>query len=84
MSKAALDMLVVQQHKLFGSKGIRVFAVCPGLVRSNLRGKGEEDVSAGGRAGDPIIPAEMILSIIEGKRDADVGKFLRDDRVLSW
>jgi NAD(P)-dependent dehydrogenase (short-subunit alcohol dehydrogenase family) len=84
MSKAALNMLVVQQHKLFGPKGIRVFAVCPGLVRSNLRGKGEEDVSAGGRAGDPMVPAEMILGIIEGKRDADVGKFLRGERVLNW
>ncbi|GIK04327.1 hypothetical protein Aspvir_008407 [Aspergillus viridinutans] len=84
MSKAALNMLVIQQHKLFGPKGIRVFSLCPGLVRSNLRGKGEEDVSAGGRAGDPMVPAEMILGLIEGKRDADVGKFLRGERVLNW
>lgn len=84
MSKAALNMLVVQQHKLFGPKGIKVYAVCPGLVRSNLRGKSEEDVSAGGRAGDPIVPAEMILGITEGKRDADIGKFLRGERVLNW
>ncbi|KAH2533333.1 hypothetical protein KXW12_002795 [Aspergillus fumigatus] len=84
MSKAALDTLVVQQHKQFSPKGIRVFAVCPGLVRSNLRGKSEEDVSAGGRAGDPMVPAEMILGIIQGKRDADAGKFLRGDMVLNW
>ncbi|KAK9638689.1 hypothetical protein HCH54_009533 [Aspergillus fumigatus] len=84
MSKAALDMLVVQQHKQFSLKGIRVFAVCPGLVRSNLRGMSEEDVSAGGRAGDPMVAAEMILGIIQGKRDADAGKFLRGDMVLNW
>ncbi|RHZ67328.1 putative short chain dehydrogenase/reductase [Aspergillus thermomutatus] len=84
MSKAALNMLVVQQHKQFGPKGIHVFAVCPGLVRSNLRGKDEEAVSAGGRAGDPMVSAEMILGIIEKKRDGDVGKFLRGERVVNW
>ncbi|KMK55794.1 short chain dehydrogenase/reductase [Aspergillus fumigatus Z5] len=40
MSKAALDMLVVQQHKQFSLKGIRVFAVCPGLLDEAITGIG--------------------------------------------
>lgn len=31
-----------------------------------------------------MVPAEMILGIIQGKRDADAGKFLRGDMVLNW
>ncbi|EAW13221.1 putative short chain dehydrogenase/reductase [Aspergillus clavatus NRRL 1] len=84
MSKAALNMLAVQQHKQFGPKGIKVFTLCPGLVRSNLRGKDENAISSGGRAGDPMVSAQMILGVMQGQRDGDVGKFLQEDSVCDW
>lgn len=46
VSKAALNMLMVQDSKALGKQGVKVFAVCPGLVESNLRGEGEEQVEA--------------------------------------
>ena len=55
ISKAALDMLVLQDAKVLGRQGVRVFAVCPGLVESGLRGQSEQERSAGGRAGDPEV-----------------------------
>lgn len=83
-SKAALNMLVIQESKEMGKDGLKSFAMCPGLVRSNLRGKSEQAVSAGGAAGDPDVSGQTILSIIEGKRDADVGKFVHKDGIYPW
>lgn len=84
MSKAALNMLMLQDAKTLGKQGVKVFAVCPGLVVSNLRGEGEQERSAGGRAGDPEVSGQTILGIMEGERDADVGKFIDKDGVIPW
>ncbi|KAL9075860.1 MAG: hypothetical protein Q9161_001253 [Pseudevernia consocians] len=84
MSKAALNMLALQDAKVLGKQGVKVFAVCPGLVESNLRGEAAEERSAGGRAGDPEVSGETILGIMEGGRDADVGKFVYKDGVYPW
>ena len=84
VSKAALNMLTVKYTKILGEKGVMVFVVCPGLVRSYLRGHSEEEVSSGGRAGDPAVSGQLILDVIEGKRDADVGRLIHKDGVYPW
>ena len=84
MSKAALNMLTMQNSNILGKQGVKVFAVCPGLVESNLRGESEEQRSAGGTAGDPEVSGQTMLRIIEGERDADVGKFVHKDGVYPW
>ena len=84
MSKAAVNMLALQDSKEMGKHGVKVFAVCPGLVKSNLRGRAEAEVSAGGKALDPETSGKTILSIIEGGRDADVGKFVDKDGIVPW
>ena len=84
MSKAALSMLAVQDSKELGPRGVKVFIACPGLVRSSLRGEAEEQISAGGSAVDPSVSAQLMLSIIQGHRDADAGKFLHKDGVYHW
>ena len=84
MSKTALNMLMVQDAKVLGKQGVKVFAVCPGLVESNLRGEGEQQRTAGGRAGDPDVSGQTILRIMEGERDADVGKFVHKDGIRPW
>ena len=84
MSKSALNMLMVQEDKELRSKGVKVFAVCPGLVVSNLRGTGDEQRSAGGRAIDPKISGELVLSIIRGERDEEVGRPVKFEGVHPW
>jgi NAD(P)-dependent dehydrogenase (short-subunit alcohol dehydrogenase family) len=84
VSKTALNMVTVQHARTLGKHGVKVFVLCPGLVRSHLRGKAEEQISVGGRAGDPTASGEFFLSVIEGKRDADVGKFIHKDGVYPW
>ena len=84
MSKAALNMGVTQQHKRYKDQNVKVFAFCPGLVKSNLRGEGEEAVSAGGLAGDPLNSAKGLFGIIEGERDADAGTFINGAGTIPW
>lgn len=53
-SKAALNMITVQIQKRLRSRGLWVFAFCPGFVRSNLIGEDEDAVREYGTAGDPL------------------------------
>lgn len=84
VSKAALNMLAMIEWREYGHQGLKVFVMSPGFVRSNLRGSSEEAVSGWGQAGDPVVPGELLLSIVEGKRDADVGCFVHTGGVFPW
>ncbi|KAF7590221.1 hypothetical protein BBP40_003152 [Aspergillus hancockii] len=84
MSKAALNMMTIQMHKRLKDQNVRVFAFCPGLVRSLLRGDSEEAVSAQGHAGDPMESGKAIMGIIVGQRDEHAGKFLHRDGYYPW
>ena len=85
VSKAALNMIAVCESMEYGPLGLKVFAMCPGLVRSKLRGPSEEEQSAWGHAGDATVSGETLLSIVQGKRDADVGKLVyKNGGVYPW
>lgn len=77
-------MLAVLEAGEYGSKGLKVFVMSPGFVRSNLRGSSEEARSGWGKAGDPEVSGQIVLSIVQGKRDADVGRFVHKDGVYDW
>ncbi|KAF2103493.1 short chain dehydrogenase/reductase [Rhizodiscina lignyota] len=68
VSKAAINMLAVLEAKDCGRKGLKVCVASPGFVRSNLRGPSEEARSGWGKAGDPEVSGELILSIVGGQR----------------
>ncbi|KAL8705955.1 MAG: hypothetical protein Q9201_000949 [Fulgogasparrea decipioides] len=79
-SKAALNMVAILEAKQYSRQGLKVFAMCPGFVVSNLRGTSEEARNGwGGDAKDPEISGKIVLSILQGERDADVGKFVWKD-----
>lgn len=84
VSKAALNMLAMQDWAENGPRGLKVFVFSPGFVRSNLRGTSEEARSGWGKAGNPEVAGEAILGIIQGKRDADVGCLMDKDGVHPW
>lgn len=83
-SKSALNMMVIQDWKDSKETSLKVFAMCPGYVVSNLRGTSEDARSGYGNAGDPLVSGKTILSIIEGKRDADEGRLVHKDGVYPW
>jgi NAD(P)-dependent dehydrogenase (short-subunit alcohol dehydrogenase family) len=84
VSKAALNMLVVLDAGENGPKGLKVFAMSPGFVVSNLRGKSEEARTGRGKAGDPEVSGQIVLDIVQGKRDANVGCLIHKDGVFPW
>lgn len=87
-SKAALNMLAVQDWLEWTPRGIRVFAMSPGFVVTNLRGTSEEERSGWGASetvkGDPMVAGKTILDIICGKRDEDMGKLVVEGGVYPW
>ncbi|KAI1616923.1 short chain dehydrogenase/reductase [Exophiala viscosa] len=82
-SKAALNMVALFEHADYGNE-IKVFAMSPGFVVSNLRGTTEELRSGWGLAGAPITAGETLLAILKGERDADVGRLIHKDGVYDW
>lgn len=84
VSKAALDMVALQEHIETTETSLKVFVVCPGLVESNLRGESDVARTAGGNAGSADVSGETVLGIMEGKRDGEVGKFVHKDGVYGW
>jgi NAD(P)-dependent dehydrogenase (short-subunit alcohol dehydrogenase family) len=83
-SKAALGMIAIQKYIEFGSTILKVFAVCPESVHSNLRGQSEDARSGWGKDKDPEDSGEAILNVIQWEQDADAGKFVHEDGVYLW
>ena len=83
-SKAALNMVAVIEWREFHKKGLKVFTMCPGFVVSNIRGTSEEARTWGGAAGDPDVSGNILLSILQGERDADAGKLVYKDGIYPW
>lgn len=77
-------MLAVVEAGEWGREWLEVFMMSAGFVRSNLRGSSEEARSGWGKAGDPEVSGQIVLNIVQGKRDADVGRFVHKDGVYPW
>ena len=84
VSKAALNMLALREHHQYAEDGLKVFVVSPGFVVSNLRGKGEDERSGWGKAQPATVAGRLMLSVVKGERDADVGKMIREGGVDEW
>lgn len=83
-SKAALNMVILQEYLSSQDTPLKIFAMCPGYVVSNLRGSSEQARSGYGKAGSPDESGRTILSMIRGERDSDVGKFVHKDGLYPW
>lgn len=71
-SKTALNMMMLNWHWTLKEDGVKVWSISPGWLATNL-GNCREKLKALG-AGDPSLGGIIIRQIIEGERDADVGK----------
>jgi NAD(P)-dependent dehydrogenase (short-subunit alcohol dehydrogenase family) len=75
ISKAALNMLVACDAY---ENAFKVFAFCPGYVITDLAGMRDEKIKQG-FAKTPDGSARGIAAIVEGRRDAEAGKFLHGE-----
>lgn len=84
VSKAAVNMLALREHVKWMGERLKVFAVSPGFVVSGLRGESEEQRSGWGKAEPASGAGELMLSILDGERDGDVGRLIRTGGVDDW
>ncbi|KAK7950962.1 short chain dehydrogenase/reductase [Apiospora aurea] len=84
--KAALNMYMLLDWRQSRQAGaaVRVFGMCPGFVVSNLRGPSEAARNPGGAAQDPRESGKLVLSIVQGQRDADEGRVVRSEGTWPW
>lgn len=73
-SKVALNMLMLDWNHKLKADGVKVWSVGPGFLATNLGGQPGLAEKMG--AGHPSAGGEVIVSVVEGARDADVGKFV--------
>lgn len=72
-TKVGLNMLMREWFKILRHDHVKVFAIAPGFL---VTGLGGEDLKKLG-AGPPSLGGEALKKVIEGHRDADVGKVVR-------
>lgn len=84
MSKSALNMLAVSQYATLKDAGIKVWAMCPGYVVTNLSGETGRKTRMDAGALSSETSAQTLLQIVEGARDKDVGGFVHKDGTYPW
>jgi NAD(P)-dependent dehydrogenase (short-subunit alcohol dehydrogenase family) len=76
-SKSALNMLMLDWNHKLKEDGVKVWAVGPGFLATNLGGMRDKVLAMGG--GHPSIGGLMVKEVAEGARDEDVGKIVGKD-----
>ncbi|KAF8881050.1 hypothetical protein CPB84DRAFT_1792134 [Gymnopilus junonius] len=76
-SKTALNMLMLDWSHKLKADGVKVWGVGPGFLLTGL-GNLQEKVKEMG-AKHPSIGGRLMRSVVEGERDADVGKLINKD-----
>ncbi|CAM6004115.1 unnamed protein product [Sphagnum balticum] len=73
-SKVALNMLMLDWNHKLQADGVKVWSVGPGFLKTDLGGMRHLADAMG--CGPASLGGEMLLSVVEGERDADVGKIV--------
>ena len=79
-SKAALNMAMIQWDRVLKNDGVKVWCVSPGMLATGLGGDPEKLKAMG--AIPPSVGANVVKDVVEGKRDADVGKVVKGEGVV--
>ena len=78
-SKTALNMLMLDWNHKLKEDRVKVWAVGPGFLATNLGDLHEKAIEMG--AGHPSAGGKVLRSVVEGERDADVGKIVVKDGI---
>ena len=82
-SKTGMNMMAREWERELRNDGVKVFLVNPGLLATGLGSFGRIQMRKFG-AGDPDVGGRLVVDVVEGKRDADVGKIVMRGGVLQW
>ncbi|KAK4500151.1 hypothetical protein PRZ48_008337 [Zasmidium cellare] len=83
-SKTGLNMVMVQWARVLKNDGVKVWAVSPGFLATNLGGRPELLKQMG--AGDPSQGGRALVGCVEGERDGEVGRVVNgfEEGVQDW
>ncbi|KAK3898727.1 hypothetical protein C8A05DRAFT_37682 [Staphylotrichum tortipilum] len=81
-SKTAVNMLMLDWNHKLRADGVKVWAVQPGVLVTDLGGLRDKIASMGGA--HPSLGGQLVQSVIEGAKDADVGKIVGRDGIEPW
>ncbi|KAJ7764613.1 hypothetical protein DFH07DRAFT_811823 [Mycena maculata] len=81
-SKVALNMLMLDWNHKLKADGVKVWAVGPGFLVTDLGGARDTVIKMGGAHAS--IGGQLIRTVVEGERDADVGKIVGKDGIIAF
>jgi NAD(P)-dependent dehydrogenase (short-subunit alcohol dehydrogenase family) len=81
--KTGLNKVIREWHRILHEDGVKVWAISPGFLATGLGGAGAEALRKMG-AQDPSIAGGFVRDVIEGGRDADVGKVVTANGTQAW
>ena len=76
-AKAGMNMMMLEWTRILKEDGVKIWCIAPGFLATNLGGVGPEKLKELG-ARDPGFGGEFVNDVVEGKRDKDVGKTVRN------
>lgn len=82
-AKTGLNMMMRQWHRILLSDGVKVWAISPGFLATNLGNVGVEQLKRMG-ARDPAEGGSFVRGVIEGGQDSEVGKVVGPHGVQPW
>ncbi|KAN0090041.1 NAD(P)-binding protein [Hyaloscypha variabilis] len=81
-SKTGMNMMMREWYKTLKEDGVKVWCISPGQLATGLGGSVEANKKMGGK--DPADGGKFVCVVVEGHRDADVGKVVSVDGVQAW
>lgn len=81
-SKTALNMLMLDWNHKLKADGVKVWAVGPGMLITDLGGMRDKAAAMGCQPAS--IGGKLLRSVVEGERDADVGKIVIKDGLSTF
>lgn len=81
-SKTALNMMMLDWNHKLKEDGVKVWGVGPGFLATGLGNIQEKVKEMGG--GHPSIGGKLLKSVVEGERDADVGKIVNKNGITPF
>ncbi|KAH8654368.1 hypothetical protein BGZ61DRAFT_373573 [Ilyonectria robusta] len=81
-SKTGMNMMMREWYRVLQEDGVKVWGISPGFLATGLGGNPEMNKKLGGA--DPALGGEFIKEVLEGQRDADVGRVILREGVQPW
>ncbi|KAK4540423.1 hypothetical protein LTR36_009280 [Oleoguttula mirabilis] len=79
-SKTALNMMMLDWNHKLKKDGVKVWAVGPGMLATDLGDMREKAKEMGAK--HPSIGGQLLRGVVDGDRDADVGKLIGKDGLI--